>query len=347
MENIIDIKQLQAYVDANDALHSALGVAPNTPLPLRPFAQGEYNANYAFDVDGENGVSIPLLLRVNLGSQMHLEHQIEYEMEALRLLESSGRVPRVWYVDGSCANFPYGVGVEDRLPGRPLRYETDLELAAQILSDVHAVQVPEACHLVRPDHPIVAIVEECEQMFAAYCAWSKADPTLIESMNRLFEKAREVAQRDAELPAPARLCIVNTEVNSSNFLINDGAGERSYLIDWEKPVLGEPAQDLAHFLVPTTTYWKTTTILDRSQMEAFVGAYLAHVAGRFDTAGLQERLDDYLTVTCLRGLSWCAMALAEYEGGARASSNADTYAKIKEYLQPNFLAFIARDYYGL
>lgn len=347
MENVIDIDQLQAYVDANDTLHDALGVARNAPLPLRPFAQGEYNANYAFDVEDGNGTPIPLLLRVNLGSQMHLDHQIEYEMEALRLLEPSGRVPHVWFVDGSRTAFPYGIGVEDRLPGRPLRYETDLAVAAQILSDVHAVSVPDSCHLVQPSHPVVAIVEECEQMFAAYCAWSKADQTLVERIGRLFDKARAVAQRDAELPSPARLCVVNTEVNSSNFLVNDGVAERSYLIDWEKPVLGEPAQDLAHFLVPTTTYWKTTTILDRGQMEAFVDAYLASVAGRFDTSGLRERLDDYLAVTCLRGISWCAMALAEYEDGGRASSNADTYAKIKEYLQPEFLAFIARDYYGL
>ena len=347
MENLIDINQLQAYVNANDALHDALGVAHNTPLPLRPFAQGEYNVNYAFDADDGSGAPIPLLLRVNLGSQLHLEKQIEYEMEALRLLQPSGRVPGVWFVDGSCTAFPYGIGVEDRLPGRPLRYETDLAVAAHIFSDVHAVLVPSNCHLVQPNHPAVAIVEECEQMFAVYRAWTNADPALIERVDRLFDKARMVAQRDAESPIPGRLCIVNTEVNSNNFLINDGVGERSYLIDWEKPILGEPVQDLAHFLVPTTTYWKTTTILERSQMDAFVDMYIAAVAGRFDTSGLRDRLDDYLVVTCLRGITWCAMALAEYESGGRASSNADTYAKIKEYLQPDFLAFIARDYYGL
>lgn len=61
-------------------------------------AQGEYNINYAFThpVTGKK-----LLLRVNCGSQMHLEHQIEYEAHALRLMEGSGRTPKVLYVDGS------------------------------------------------------------------------------------------------------------------------------------------------------------------------------------------------------------------------------------------------------
>lgn len=42
-----------------------------------------------------------LLLRVNCGSQMHLENQIGYECHALQLLEASGRTPKVLYVDGS------------------------------------------------------------------------------------------------------------------------------------------------------------------------------------------------------------------------------------------------------
>ena len=35
--------------------------------------------------------------------------------------------------------------------------------------------------------------------------------------------------------------------------------EDSYIIDWEKALIGECEQDLAHFLAPTTTFWKTDT----------------------------------------------------------------------------------------
>ena len=51
-------------------------------------------------------------------------------------------------------------------------------------------------------------------------------------------------------------CCINTELNSTNFLIG-GEGKPNYLIDWEKPLFGDPAQDLGHFLAPTTTFWKT------------------------------------------------------------------------------------------
>lgn len=344
--NAVDLTALQAYVDANDDLHDALGVRRGSHLPLSPFAQGEYNANYALDL-GEPGAARAqrrLLVRVSLGSQMHLPDQIGYEMAALRALEPSGRTPRALYVDGSHSRFPLGVGVEERLPGRPLRYETDLAEAAAILADIHALPVPDGSPLVAPAHPLASVVEECAQMYAAYEAWPQADPQVKAAIERLFITARAIAARDLDRPAPERRHIVNTELNSSNFLINDGPGERSYLIDWEKPVFGEVEQDLGHFLVPTTTFWKTDTVLTRADVERFVELYERAVAGRFSTAGLRERLDEYLTVTCLRGVTWCAMALTEYEGGGRPVTNADTYKKIKAYLAPEFLAFLEREW---
>lgn len=345
MENTLDIQQLQHYVDTSRPIHDALGVPQGTPLPLRPFAQGEYNVNFALDVSCDGEETHELLVRVNLGSQMHLDDQIGYEMKALELLAPTGRVPRALFVDGSCADFPYGVGIEQRLAGRALRYETDMTTAAQIFADIHALEVPDGCHLLRPAHPVAAIVEECEAMFSIYRNWPQANEGVLDAVDAMFEIARGIAQRDMRLDAPARVHVVNTEVNSSNFLINEGT--TSYLIDWEKPVLGEVEQDLGHFLVPTTTNWKTDTILTRDQVDTFADTYLDAVDGRFDTSGLRERLQGYLVVTCLRGLTWCAMARTEYEGGNRAATNADTYEKICRYLDEDYLAFIARDYYHL
>ena len=97
-------------------------------------------------------------------------------------------------------------------------------------------------------------------------------------------------------------CCINTELNSTNFLIN-GEGKGNYLVDWEKPVYGEPAQDLGHFLAPTTTFWKTDVILDQDRIDAFLDTYIEKVNGRFDTTGLKERTYIYIPVTCLRGIT--------------------------------------------
>ena len=153
---------------------------------------------------------------------------------------------------------------------------------------------------------------------------------------RLFDRAREAAVHAGPVPFQRRR-IVNTELNAGNFLVNDASGVASYLVDWEKPLLAEPEQDLAHILAPTTTFWKTTTILDRAQMHAFVDLYERAVDGRFDTSGLRGRLDAYLAATCLRGTTWCAMAYRQYIEDGRCSTNPTVFAKIEAYLDEGFL----------
>ena len=153
---------------------------------------------------------------------------------------------------------------------------------------------------------------------------------------------KEISAKDLSAPLGIRKCIVNTEVNSGNFLINPGG--KSYLIDWEKPLISEPAQDLGHFLVPTTTFWKTDIILAPEEIQHFVSCYRQAVAGRFETESLMDRLPLYFTVTCLRGVTWCAMAYREYSQPGRAIANADTYQKLQAYLQPDFLENLLKNY---
>lgn len=322
------LAELQAYVDDNRELHEAVGADVGERLELRPFARGEYNANYAFEAGGR-----PLLLRVNLGSQMHLADQIGYEAQALRLLEPSGRTPLVWYVDSTC-----GCLVEDLLPGRALRYESDLPEAARILADIHAVPEPATSCLLAPRDPLGAILEECAAMLAVYRSWDGANKETEEAIEEL---ARQVRRRVAHARRSVlqERHIVNTELNSGNFLIGEN-GAPSYLIDWEKPLLGEVAQDLGHLLAPTTTFWKTDVVLERVQVTEFIEHYENAVAGRFDTAGLARRVEAYLAATCLRGVTWCAMAYSQYADDGRDAEFPEVFAKIGSYMDPAFLVYI-------
>lgn len=356
-----DLSTLQEYVDSNLELRQAIGADADEPVRLRPLAQGEYNLNFAFEA-GRGPRRHGFVLRVNLGSQMHLKHQIAYEMGALRLLEPSGRTPKGWYVDDSREQVPWGVGVEDLLGGRPLRYQTDMPVAAAILADIHALPAPPGIPedaasevagaqtgLVAPARPLAAIVDECDHMYAVYKSWAQADANVVRRIDRLQHAAHKIVEGDG--PATSRH-IVNTELNSNNFLVVDVDGvpsvTESHLIDWEKPVIGEVEQDLGHFLVPTTTHWKTETILSAADVDRFVDLYVQAVNGRFPCDGIRERLDDYLTITCLRGVTWCAMAYTEYAGAdERALRNADTFQRIQEFLSPEFLDMIAREYYHL
>ena len=308
-----------------------LGLPARTVLDFSLLGQGEYNQNYRFrhPVTGQE-----LVLRINTGSQMHLDDQIGYEFAVLKHLEPSGRTPKALFCDPE-----RNLLVMEWLPGRPLQYETDLEAAAEIFADIHALPIPAECHLLEPENPLEAILEECRQMVAHYYNWEDADPQVVHLLKTLEQ---EISVRDLAAPVGIRKCMVNTEVNSGNFLMNPGG--TSYLIDWEKPLISEPAQDLGHFLVPTTTFWKTDVILTPEEIRQFVAHYEKAVAGRFETASLRERLPLYFTVTCLRGVTWCAMAFREYSQPGRALANSDTFEKLKAYLHPDFLQNLLDNY---
>ena len=317
----------------SEAYRKALSLPETQEETYTLFAQGEYNQNWRFThpVSGKE-----LLLRVNFGSQMHLADQIGYEYHALKLLEKSGRTPKALYVDGTRTIAKQGILVMEVLPGHALDYATELGLAAEILADIHSIPLPEnEVTLQRPSHPLSAMLEECEEMFAVFVKSAEAAAEQKNMIRHLLDLGRQKISRIRD-ESPLQ-SIINTELNNTNFLIN-GAGEANYLIDWEKPLIGDPAQDLGHFLAPTTTFWKTDTILSEREALEWTKGYIAAVCGRFKTEELLERSMVFRSITCLRGITWCAMAWVEYRRPERALSNESTRKKLDAYLDMAFLS---------
>lgn len=340
------IKGLREYVKGaafREALQIPGDAIKGGEARCEPLAQGEYNINYTFrhPVTGRK-----LLLRVNTGSQMHLENQIEYEYHALKLLRESGRTPEPFYVDGSRKYLDYGVMIMEFLEGKALNYRTDLGLAAECLADIHSVPIegqpvreqekdPETiCGLIWPKNPLQAIIDECNEMAETYYHSKLGETEKKKQIERMLAAGQKMVEEIKDYDGYC--CCINTELNSGNFLIN-GAWQPNYLIDWEKPLYGDPVQDLGHFLAPTTTFWKTDVILTGEEMGGFVKEYKKAVKNRFDVNGLEERLKLFIPITCLRGITWCAMAWVQYQEPGRLIRNEETFRKIEAYLEDGFL----------
>ena len=328
---------LDSYI-MNPKYRNALQL-PNEVTEVYEFlARGEYNVNYSFIHPLSNK---KLVLRVNIGSQMHLEHQIEYEYNVLDLLSKSNRTPKPIYVDGSRQYLPYGILVMEFVNGHHLDYKTELMEASKTLADIHSVEITNAQqYLIHPENPLKAILEECEEMVSVYY---QSPLALDEQKNfiKMLMKAGWDKLETAHCPTPYECCI-NTELNSTNFLVN---AERTYLVDWEKPLIGDPAQDLGHYLAPTTTFWKTDIILEWNCVDEFIEDYIKQVNLRFDTSGLKERVNLYIPVTCLRGITWCAMAWIQYQEPDKLIKNKSTWNKLSQYLEINFLHNIYKNFF--
>ena len=220
------------------------------------------------------------------------------------------------------------------LPGHGMDYRTELSFGAECLADIHSIKVGNDSHLIRPADPLEAILTECEEMVRTYMDSDLGDHGTKMKIREMLDLGWKRRQEAAGCKGYE--CCINTELNSTNFLIN-GEGKGNYLVDWEKPVYGEPAQDLGHFLAPTTTFWKTDVILTPEEMENFIHLYIQKVDGRFDTKGLMERTLAYIPITCLRGITWCAMAWVQYQQPDKLLFNQSTFQKLGQYLDMEFL----------
>jgi aminoglycoside phosphotransferase (APT) family kinase protein len=324
------LPSVQAYL-RKGALPSVPEWNPACPFEVLPLAQGEYNLNYIVSQNGRRWV-----LRVNMGSQIQRDDQIVYEYHALRLLRESGVTPRPYFVDGSRDHIPYGVLGMEYLPGSALDYRRDLEAAARLFARVHSVQVIGRNPLIYEERPLTMTYEECTRLLPVYLESHLADPNLRDYLTKVLAWADEARHKEAYFVGDPWPCIINTEVNSGNFIANRERGTL-HLVDWEKPLWGDPSQDLSHFAVPTTTLWKTDYRMTDGDKRAFLDAYRAAVSDAHlrDTIIDRVRLRD--PFNCLRGVSWSAMAWVTYQTGEHAVRNEDTFRKINAYLDLQFV----------
>ncbi|MBP2027215.1 putative Ser/Thr protein kinase [Acetoanaerobium pronyense] len=299
-------------------------------------AQGEYNINFKLEDEKRKYV-----FRVNTGSQIESDNQIKYEYEALKALEISGVTPNVRYLDDSLSYIKNGILIMDFLEGRPLLYNTDMKKAANIFSEIHSLDLKnmETSNFIVEENIMQDRINEGTRLLKPFFESKDTDKDLKDFFYKFLNWCEKNKDSQKYFSENIWHVINNTEVNSHNFII----GEKSYLIDWEKPVISDPSQDLTQFLAPTTTLWKGNYILSEEERSLFFNTYKENI-GKSDTY-IEERVKLYNPYLYLRALSWCAFAYTQYQDEDKTIKNMDTYGKIKEYLDIDFMKKLLRDYF--
>lgn len=326
------IEQIKQYIDINrKTILRELDLGEDTEVKF--LAQGEYNIN--FTIDSFNNKYV---FRVNTGSQLQLDNQIGYEFSSLKYLEKSSVTPRVFFVDGSKMFFDYGILIMEFLEGYPLDYDRDLKEAANIFSKIHSLDINKDNHFIIEENIFSHRIAEGERLLENIWDSDVVDKDIKLFFHKFLDWAKVNRSKEKYFIDEPWHVINNTEVNSHNFII----GEKAYLIDWEKPVISDPAQDLTQFLSPTTTLWKTDYILSSDEKEEFFKEYINGLSCK--DKNIRERVNLYTPYLYLRALGWCAHAFVEYHDPNKEIKNMDTFKKIKEYLDMDFMEGLLRDY---
>lgn len=352
------------YLTRNHELRSCLGIARDAVLDIEPLGSGEHNLNYMFS---NPSMDARYVLRINIVPQPFHEDQIAYESDALGLLTPSGCVPRVLYSDSSRRLMDYGAMVISFCDGEELDFDDlapgDLACAAKIMANIHSVRVDDAAcsALYRPQDPLQQMYDEAKRRFDDYLRSGFEDRRITEWCNHLFEATQKVVA--ATPPSTGSRAIINTETLPSHFLIARkgdearSAGFPGYMIDWERPIIGEPAQDIAYFVSPTSTFWDSDYLFPADDVDGFLGLYIDAVEGRFELGNFRERFLAYRAMTVLRSTSWCCRALARYKkassessvpasdsaGSSKVHRLSKTAEKLDTYLSDEFLELMMKE----
>ncbi len=299
---------------------------------VSPLAGGEYNLNFLLTSGAEKRV-----FRVNIDTQIGRADQIVYEYKALQLLAESGVTPRPYFVDDSRREIERGVSIMEYLPGRPLVYETDLDQAADLFARIHQVPVdPAQNHLIREDAPLDLIYRECAGLLRTYFDSELADPGIRDFLKEVIDWARAARRRERFYQEDPWPCIVNTEVNAGNFIVDPERGS-IHLIDWEMPRWGDPSQDICHFCSPLTTLWKTDYRMQAADKRDFIKHYAVRIGDRHLRDTLPERIRLRDPFVYLRGISWSAMGWVAYQTDFSGIKNPDTWQTLVRYMRLDFI----------
>lgn len=295
--------------------------------------QGEYNINYLLTTDKGKFV-----LRINSKSQMNLPNQIMYEYSTLKFLEKSEVTPKVYFVDDTENKLLNGVILMEFLDGRPLIYEQDLEKAAKIFAKIHLLDASKCNGFLVEKDILQDRINEAnfwlKDVFKSDLIEKEQKKFFYDFLNYLEKNKGNSKYFENDNV----FCLNNTEVNSQNFII----GEKSYLIDWEKAVISDPCQDITHFLALTTTKWKTDYVADKEYENKFFTEYERNLGRKIS---IEQRVEIYKPYLYSRALSWCANAYLEYNKKDKLIKNEDTFLKIKEFINIDFMKNLMKEYF--
>jgi len=326
------LQKVEAYLKEAD-LADVPGWESDLPWELRPLAQGEYNMNFLLEQGSRQWV-----FRVNIDTQIGSENQIRYEYDTLAMLAGSGFTPKPYFIDDTQSHFDHGVLIMEYIAGDALVYQRDIEKAAGLFAGIHQYshEIADGRHLIVEQNPLSMTYDECARLLDIYFSSPIAKDEVRAYLEHVIDWASKARQRESYFHENPWWCVINTEVNSSNFIVNRETGS-IHLVDWEKPLWGDPSQDLSHFSVPTTTLWKTDYRMGLKERQGFLDAYRQAINDESLAETIEERVNLRDPFNCLRGVSWCAMAWVRYRSGKHALQNADTFAKLDMYLDINFL----------
>ena len=328
------------------ALAAAPILAPLAAARLVPLP-GCGVAHDHFAAEGATLEGMAVVLRVPRLSQwgMAPDQQLAYEAAAFARAEPSGTTPRFLGVVPAAPDLPMGALVVEHIHGAKPSLPRDMAALARSLARIHALPLPDpaarAPLRVHAD-PVAETLKAIREQ-ASFVREAGLAPTAAAAIRA--ELARAESHAMTARPPPV-LALTGTDTHPGNFLVERGG--RAVFVDLEKALYGNPAVDLAHATLYTSTMWDPDCAarLAPAEVADFHAAYFGSVTPAL-AAAVKPWVRPMRRLIWLRTLTWCVRwrVLSRREGGWSKERLSPDHAAhiertVEDYVDPDRIASI-------
>jgi thiamine kinase-like enzyme len=290
MPKDIKIKKIGQYL--RNLSPSIIDVRDTDSVDILNLIQGAYNLNYHIRMGRKE-----FIFRINIDQQSGLSNQIEYEYNALKLLEGFDVSPKAYYMDDKKEFFKFGILIEEYLWGPHLSFEKiDVKEVAELLGRLHSFG-PLSTGLMIWSDPLLDTYRLARNDLIFYEERRTSKNKIVALAKKLLVRVEDSLGTYRAYYKPETLN--HTDVVFDNF-IKTPAGLR--LIDWEKPRVDDFTYDLCCFLSEAAQLWCSEKVLNPSYREAFLHAYAR--SRKHDLDLLREKIKIREPMVSLHWILW-------------------------------------------
>ncbi len=315
--------RIEALAAAIARLPGFTDVAAADLVPLR--RKGVSHEHYVIPGRG-------LVARVPRLSQWDLDRPsfLAYQEAAFARTAASGHTPKLHAVIPVGPTFASGALIVDRISGDAPTLPGAMPTIADALAAIHTLSVPPP-HARPPldqTDPIAATLARIEDQARHLPQASLSSEARAQIAEELTWARQFAADRPPRDPPPS---LVGTDTHPGNFLIDRHGG--AWFVDLEKAAYGNPAIDLAHASLPTSTGWDPDCrgALSDSDIFAFYACYGGTV-GLPRWAALQPWLMPARRLTWLRTITWFARWRVDFARSPAAPDDPTVRAHIEHHI---------------
>jgi len=272
-------------------------------IKVETLPQGVWNFNYLVTVNHQEKLVFKLYPD---NKESMIGNSGLMEFLCLQALISMQIAPIPLFFDDSCIHFKYHCLVYKYVIGETLKInEKILIKTAMLFAKLHSFSSSSLKSIKKRNDCKNELINKLERMLHHYGELKNSNINDFQSFSTFIEKVKYKLKNEPNYNYTESL--IHADPVPSNFIVNQ---EKVVLIDWQTPMLSDPAFDIALFLSEPFQLWDLDSQLTKVQKQIFLNEYIKLTQDREIEKRMNQKKPLYLVEFGLH----CLIRYSDYLG---------------------------------